>query len=62
MELKETNDLRFMLLAMAEACGSILSQSDELSKHEFMMILTKSYLEDSDDNNDKAENCGPTKH
>jgi hypothetical protein len=60
MELKEHNDIDFMLFAMAEACGSILSQMDDEMKIHFMLMVTRSYYEDKE--KDKEEAMWATKH
>jgi hypothetical protein len=49
-ELRKDNDIRFILLAMGEACGSILAQLDnEESKYEFMAMVARSYHEEQED-------------
>jgi hypothetical protein len=47
-EVKKDNDPRFVLLSMAEACGSILAQLDDEAKFEFATVIFRSYQEDKE--------------
>jgi hypothetical protein len=63
LELKDQNETRFMCLAMAEACGSMLSQVNDITIHEFMLLLSKTYNEDKEDKPSKYDpGKSPTKH
>jgi hypothetical protein len=59
-ELRSHNDAQFMLMALAEASGSMLSQFEDEAKIAFMLMVTKTCREDEDDEVSQARRA--TKH